>query len=659
MGEPFIAGDISTHGVEQHPIPLDHPAHAGGVTLASWDFGGQDIYHGTHALFTRARAVYVVCWHEAFETGYERAENGLEFARRPLAYWLDFIRYTAGAEVPVILVRTRSEAPDEHGRPPAEILERLDGFGMGEAVAFGAASDRGLGAIREKLADAVSYLDRTYGAVRIGKARMDVIDALEGIARRDQARPPADRLYRTITRQHFDHICDTRERPPYDKALLLDFLHHAGDVIHHEDLFGGDIILDQSWALDAIYALFHRDRCVRDLQERAGRFTRNTLDTLVWAGAGHSATDQERFIGMMLASGMAFQVSEGVNDGDPAEYIAPDFLPDRDAVAPKLRGFWDEDMDTVRTQRRFPFLHDGFNRGVVAALGDLAGRYGEYWRWGVQFFDEETGARARLHIDLKGEDGSGVLVLETQKGAAAELQARLLGVIDAVQQRYNLEPETVESGLAVEGARERPGTGEGEGETVRPGPEPRARPVVAVSYRRTGDAGNEALSTLIPAMKAAVPSHADFIHDSDALKPGDGLNRFMDEDISAADRIGVLLSDGYLRSPYCMRELRGAWRLANEKQDVFVRAVHVWSVDGADIYSATARQVYADYWQAELAKLNEIIARSEAFNHTDASTEKGDILDFINNVGEILRVIADRVQGGTFDAYLARLLCDL
>ncbi|MEM0984882.1 MAG: hypothetical protein AAGJ32_01425 [Pseudomonadota bacterium] len=92
MDLPFVQNDETTHGVEAHPVHIPHPDHGKGVKLATWDFGGQDIYHGTHALFTRSRAVYIICWHEDFETGFERAMNGLEFERRPLSYWLDFVR---------------------------------------------------------------------------------------------------------------------------------------------------------------------------------------------------------------------------------------------------------------------------------------------------------------------------------------------------------------------------------------------------------------------------------------------------------------------------------------------------------------------------------------------------------------------------------------
>jgi TIR domain len=55
-----------------------------------------------------------------------------------------------------------------------------------------------------------------------------------------------------------------------DKAALLDFLHHNGVVFHHLGLFGNRIVLDQNWALEAIYAIFDRKKILRWCAATAG-----------------------------------------------------------------------------------------------------------------------------------------------------------------------------------------------------------------------------------------------------------------------------------------------------------------------------------------------------------------------------------------------------
>src|ERR1700732_253469 len=64
------------------------------------------------------------------------------------------------------------------------------------------------------------------------------------------------------------------------------------------------IILDQSWALEAIYALFNRTTSYPKLLRRRGRFYRDDLETLVWKN--YSVEEQREFLRMMLACGICF-----------------------------------------------------------------------------------------------------------------------------------------------------------------------------------------------------------------------------------------------------------------------------------------------------------------------------------------------------------------
>src|SRR5262249_49946713 len=59
-GEPYDPDERSTHAIQVTSAPLD----AGGtsIRLNIWDFGGQDLYHGTHALFLHPSAVFLLVW---------------------------------------------------------------------------------------------------------------------------------------------------------------------------------------------------------------------------------------------------------------------------------------------------------------------------------------------------------------------------------------------------------------------------------------------------------------------------------------------------------------------------------------------------------------------------------------------------------------------
>ena len=98
----------STHGVKIGAAPLTAPHDP--ATLRIWDFGGQDIYHGTHALFLKSRAIFMLVWTPESEAhSLPRATAAFTFRNQPLGYWLDYVREFGGEDSPVIVVQTQCD----------------------------------------------------------------------------------------------------------------------------------------------------------------------------------------------------------------------------------------------------------------------------------------------------------------------------------------------------------------------------------------------------------------------------------------------------------------------------------------------------------------------------------------------------------------------
>jgi internalin A len=98
-------------------------------------------------------------------------------------------------------------------------------------------------------------------------------------------------------------------------------------------LLAGRVVLDQNWALEAIYALFDREKAFPVL-DQYGRFTRRLLERLIWSS--YRPEDQRIFLGMMESCGICFPVRElppdspeehGVWEDKECEYLAPELLP--------------------------------------------------------------------------------------------------------------------------------------------------------------------------------------------------------------------------------------------------------------------------------------------------------------------------------------------
>ena len=103
--------------------------------------------------------------------------------------------------------------------------------------------------------------------------------------------------------------------------MLLDYLHQTGTVFYDPGLFHGHIVVDQQWALDAIYSVFERGsgvfKHIRD--RRKGRFTASELALLLWDKAGHDEAAQALFISMMRSCSICFELRSAGESGGEAE----------------------------------------------------------------------------------------------------------------------------------------------------------------------------------------------------------------------------------------------------------------------------------------------------------------------------------------------------
>jgi internalin A len=299
-GQPFDKSVPSTHGVQiwREELRIRTGGEEQVFQVNWWDFGGQDIYHGTHALFLRSRAVFLILWTPALENRDEYDENGIILRNQPLAYWLDYVRTLAGEGSPVIVVQSQCDwFSDRRPDPP-----RPDGLGFFECCSYSAKEDLGRDILESLLRNAIRSLLERNGALEIGHGRAEVRRRLYNWRSEDQERRSEERQHRTLTVDEFQLLCDeVGGIVSWEHAL--DYFHHTGVVFYNSNLFSNCIVLDQDWALDAVYTVFHRGRAIPWLRD-SGRFTREDLAFMVWQD--HSAEEQRLFLGLMESCGVCF-----------------------------------------------------------------------------------------------------------------------------------------------------------------------------------------------------------------------------------------------------------------------------------------------------------------------------------------------------------------
>jgi internalin A len=632
----------STHGIKIHPASL--PMQDGeAIKLHIWDFGGQEIYHGTHALFMKTNAVFMIVWTPGMEDPRSCDQDG--FRNYPLAYWVDYVRQLGGKEVPVLVVQSQCDWPQNRAACPVPAEKLHEAFDYHPSpLHYSAANNSGRAALVEALQEAVRWLHDRQGIATIGAGRNRVKLRLEAMRDTDAKMPVEQRQYRTIAQDHFRRICD-EENGTSDPRYLLSYLHNVGIVFYQEGLFDDGIVLDQQWALDAIYAVFDRDKCVKLLRQLHGRFTRSLLELIVWQG--YKPAEQELFLDMMQSCGICFVHKRGDErlEIEP-EYIAPDLLPEKSALATELIEKWDPSSPGEEAVWDFDLLHQGLVRAILSRIGREAGVSAIYWQGGLCVFEATTRSHALIEQEM-GAGWAGRIRLQTQGDRATTLLERLSEPIEWEIRRLGLAPRKAPPRRAA--SHEAP-TGEFsrlEYADARRSSEP----CWYVSYAwNDSSAEGKTREAIVDRLCAEAQARGTpIIRDKTTLKVGDSIARFMNK-IGRGDRVFVILSDKYLKSPFCMYELFEIWRNSRQEEEEFLKRSRVYCLDDARFGTIPERLHYAKHWKTQH---DEIEATIKELGPSVIATKDLDDLKlmqlFTNHVGDILRMFADIVQPRSFE----------
>jgi internalin A len=654
-GQPYDCAQPSTHGIEVSSAPLAlSPTET--IILKIWDFGGQDIYHGTHALFLRTRALFPVVWTPESDAVKEHEHGGFTFRNQPLGYWLAYVQTFGGPNSPVLVIQSQCDEPEQERLSPPVSHEALDIFSFRKLLHYSALNDRGRAALDEALADAVRWLRRQFGVDKIGKGRVEVKARLEGMYAAGN---------RLISQDEFLALCDDVSRTVAhisSPQFLLEYLHDTGTVFYRKGLFEDAIILDQAWALEAVYAVFDRNsKAFKNIERYSGRFRRSDLAQWVWQQ--HGKEEQELFLSFMQQCGICFIIREGYGDIE-AEYIASDLLPRRDApeIVVALRQKWDDRCDAEATLA-YDLLPPGLMRSLISKIGRQAGLAAEYWRDGFYFYDERTGSRALVEQRWKKEGWGGEIRVQTQRGQKTLLLERILELIDkehdAIGARPNSRARRVvvrpEDMVMVRAAEIKEPEFEGRTtDTIKPAHEPSTKPEYFVSYAWGDDTpeGLEREAEVNRFCDAAAAKGIEIIRDRTAMHPGDRISKFIKR-IGRGDLIFIFMSDKYLKSTYCMTELFEIWRNCGEEDVALIQRTRIRVLPCARIETFEERTQYVLYWNK---KLEEMDARVK--NHGLRIIAIEDLLDyrrmetFVGKTPDMLRLVKDILKPRKFEDFI-------
>jgi internalin A len=633
-GEPFDPSVASTHGVSLGEIRLldavsDVEPPEPAVDLHFWDFGGQDVYLGTHSLFLDKRAIYMIAWTPELENYELFEQNGVPMRNRPLSFWLAYVRALAGPQAPVIVVQTQCDREaDAISQPP---LPLAHGFERLRIAHCSAKKSSGMDRLLLELQSAARFQLERYGATLIPANWMAVSGELRRLRDVDRQK--------TIALADFERHC-LHTHSTSLPSVVLEYLHRSGQVFWRKGIFDDAVVLDQAWALDGIYAVLHRETSLPWIKRDHGQFSKNLLKLLIWQR--YSDNECELFLGMMEQCQTCFKISED-------RYVAPSLLPDEVEVEAAVAALWQGVEAQSTATLRFDFLHEGVLRSMLCGIGRVAGVLAVYWRYGVCFYDLKAGGVVRIRSKIPeathtATDG-GWITVETTGPNAQSLALKVVNSIRCID---------VESSPGIEWSNEEPPPSLQSSEDslsnppfdgLQPGPAPtpfgQKKPVY-VSYGWGGD--SEAFVEAVECHPLIIQNAIVLRRDKKALRPGDWISTFMAE-IGRADRVLVVLSEKYLQSHYCMQELLFLWRTSLGDRAHFLERIVAVVQEDAKLTDQASLLVHGKYWQAERRRLEKATDGLDALSWGDTTRHRLlAIREFESNVVDMLAWLTDVVM---------------
>ena len=648
----------STHGIEPDLwVPDDELFEQNGISkpqnlqLYIWDFGGQEYYHATHRLFYSQRAIYILVWEgktnkqamEETEIQIKHHDGSIEKTKLPLElfpyeYWLQGIRYLTKSydETPVILLQNKIDQPGNG----AEIV--LEGKMLGEnnCTPFQISVEQahhinGLGNTdpRTTLLLQQIFKEANHLAMRIirGQIWSDIKKMLQDVREENIWTP--ERFLAGM--REFDPVIQENSMISY--LLQLRELGYI-KYVYEDDFLKKYIFINPGWVTEMIYSILDRS-----VLEKKGEFDK----VHVVKKTGEAYADV--FIALMKRFELIFYNEE------KEVFIAPQYLPDKLEDKPKLNElkakFKFENTQPGLALQFQSFMPRYIMVRALVAFGEQAiGKY--YWKNGMAFTVDNCAVLLLSHYDTKQfrlyiEDANRyverlvfeklVSLVDNKTGLALSVNGSSFVTYSNLSKEYYGEKPSGNPNIQAEDESWVPvgqfGHLFGDKDKLKGkhGAAKMEERKIFVSYAWGGE--SEKMVDDIETRFAI--KGIKLTRDKRDLGFKGLVSEFM-KNIGEGEAVVAVISDKYLKSPYCMFELLEIYRNPDFKNRIFPIVV-----GDANIYEPISRLQYFKYWKGKKTELEEAILEVGI----DAITMIGDdyktYKKIFDNIGEIVTVLTD------------------
>ena len=349
------------------------PSRVGDITYNIWDFGGQDIYHGTHKLFTESRGLYCIVWDKDTETKDNVPDRitGETIRNFDNSYWLNLVN-EFNTDNPLLIIQNKTDVHDFENNIAINVIA-VSAYKGSQIEELDALMDR----FAQELPDYHSVIPSSWLAVRECIEKMQI---------------SGESSYKKyILYDEYQDICIKFKVSDFSIPHLLTYLHNTGTV-YYADKFEGKIVIDQKWIIDAIYKLYERGS---DLYKLLKDFNRGycRLERIYssW-GENYSMEDKKLFLEFMLSCGICFPLRNDVFAKNPRDinciFIFPVYLSDKSEYVNSLRTKLLTN-EKVHLRKTFKYLPSQVIYSIISELSEFA-ELDNIWNSGLLFKTETS-----------------------------------------------------------------------------------------------------------------------------------------------------------------------------------------------------------------------------------------------------------------------------
>ncbi|MEY4927029.1 MAG: hypothetical protein RI894_1465, partial [Bacteroidota bacterium] len=297
-----------------------------------------------------------------------------EYQNFQLPYWLAFAK-KYDTENAVFLVRTKATKHGAYTLPNANNL--YTEYRIANDTNTDAQDGKGYADFKEKLHDIITQqMEQRFPLMPTQWWKVQQAVEREAAAGKN-----------ILAKAEFIAFCKAENLDESNQRTLLNYLHNTGTFFYDETRFGNTVILNQQWAIDAIYTLFERGSVHRETILRAkGRFTQQHLAA---AWQQYDDKTQNLFLAFMQSCDVCFTYPDSKKEGVET-FIAPALMPEKKSE--ETQSDWEEKDDNEYFIRyAHPFLHYGIIQRFIVETHQYA-KTVSIWKNGTVIKDSSNKA---------------------------------------------------------------------------------------------------------------------------------------------------------------------------------------------------------------------------------------------------------------------------